>query len=477
MKHSTPNARRLGLAWFVILFSLLSILPVFSQKNDLVYDLGLAQFRGADSMNFIEFYFSIPLQQLVLVPKDSLYNLGFSISLQATKDDSVYARQETRHPYSTTGDQKEKNQNVLSVQNLYLPAGEFQMTVQVSDLFGDNVKQVSFPLAVRDIPDDSLYLSDIQLASSIQLESEKSQFFKNGYKVLPNVVNVYGANLPALFYYSEIYNFTAVPPGDSGSYVVRSRILDNENRVIKSIPDKVRKKPGLSAVELGRVSVATLTSGTYFFELEIQDLSSNQTFRRGKKFFVYRPQDYAEAGQASAPQQSVSSSSDTYPDSRYETMSEKEINQEFDAAKYISTKDEHNTFKKLNFEAKRRFILEFWGRRDTDPTTKRNEAREIYLSRVKYANEQFTGFKEGWKTDRGRILLIYGEPDDIERSPFSSETKPYQIWHYYSVQGGVDFVFVDKRNFGDLELVHSTARGELNDPDWSRWIQAMDSND
>jgi GWxTD domain-containing protein len=475
MKRCTEKMRGCTVG-IMILISLVAALPAFSQKKDLTYDLSLAQFRGTDSLNFVEFYFSIPLNQLVLVPKDEIFNLGFSISLQASKDDSVYARQETRHPYSTSGEEKEKQQSVLSSQNLYLPTGKFEIAVQVSDLFGDNSKKVTFPLTVRSIPEDSLYLSDIQLATAIQRETEKSQFYKNGYKVIPNVGNIFGFNLPALFYYSEIYNFTETPPGDSSEYVVRSRILDHENRVVKSNPDKVRKKPGLSAVELGRVSVVSLNSGTYIFEIEVQDLTSNQIYRREKKFFIYRPQDFTKAAETPRSGTSAAESAEAYPDSRYETMSEAEINKEFESAKYISMKDEQNTFKKLTLDAKRRFILEFWGRRDPDASTRRNEAREIYLSRVKYSNEQFSGFKDGWKTDRGRILLIYGEPDDIERSPFSSETKPYQIWHYYSVQGGIDFVLVDKRNFGDFELVHSTARGELNDPDWSRWIQTMDGN-
>ncbi|MCI0515896.1 GWxTD domain-containing protein, partial [candidate division KSB1 bacterium] len=140
--------------------------------------------------------------------------------------------------------------------------------------------------------------------------------------------------------------------------------------------------------------------------------------------------------------------------------------------KYIATKDEKNTFKKLDLDGRRKYIVEFWAKRDLDPSTKKNEYREEYLSRVRYANDQFTGFQKGWKSDRGRVLLIYGHPDEIERFPFSSDTKPYQIWKYFSIQGGVEFVFVDKRSFGNMELIHSTARGELNDPEWERWINA-----
>ena len=90
---------------------------------------------------------------------------------------------------------------------------------------------------------------------------------------------------------------------------------------------------------------------------------------------------------------------------------------------------------------------------------------------MEYANQAFRGtFREGWRTDRGRVMLVYGKPDEVERFPFSSDNKAYEVWHYFSLQGGIDFIFVDRRDMGDYELVHSTARGELYDPDWVRWI-------
>ena len=78
--------------------------------------------------------------------------------------------------------------------------------------------------------------------------------------------------------------------------------------------------------------------------------------------------------------------------------------------------------------------------------------------------------KEGWKTDRGRVYLIYGGPDEIERFPNEIETRPYEIWHYESVEGGVIFVFADITGFGSYQLVHSTKRGELRDDSWVRRI-------
>jgi hypothetical protein len=79
--------------------------------------------------------------------------------------------------------------------------------------------------------------------------------------------------------------------------------------------------------------------------------------------------------------------------------------------------------------------------------------------------------KEGWRTDRGRVYLLYGEPDHVLRVPSECNSKPYQTWYYYGIEKGVEFVFVDRLGNGDYQLVHSTKRGELQDETWQRYLQ------
>ena len=88
------------------------------------------------------------------------------------------------------------------------------------------------------------------------------------------------------------------------------------------------------------------------------------------------------------------------------------------------------------------------------------------------ANARFSStFKKGWKTDRGMIYIKNGEPDEIERHPYQMDKKAYEIWYYYSIEGGVQYIFVDIRGMGELQLVHSTARNEIHDDDWERWLE------
>jgi hypothetical protein len=81
--------------------------------------------------------------------------------------------------------------------------------------------------------------------------------------------------------------------------------------------------------------------------------------------------------------------------------------------------------------------------------------------------------REGYRTDRGRVYIVYGPPDDIERHPNESDTKPYEIWTYNSIQGGVEFDFLQKVQGSDYELVNSTVRSELHDDTWMQQAQQV----
>ena len=188
--------------------------------------------------------------------------------------------------------------------------------------------------------------------------------------------------------------------------------------------------------------------------------SSDQVLHQAEKtFFVFNPQIQSPTG-ATAP---LSASG------ALAGFTEEQMNLEFRQAQYLATKDEVKLFDKLeNVEGKREFLGKFWeeveqGRRDFFPIR-----RAEYLRRVRIVNDRYAALsKDGWQTNRGRIYLLYGEPDEIER--FDSQgVKPHEIWSYFSIENGVEFVFVNRFGTNDYELVHSTKRGELRDPEWRR---------
>ena len=136
---------------------------------------------------------------------------------------------------------------------------------------------------------------------------------------------------------------------------------------------------------------------------------------------------------------------------------------------YIITDEERAAFKRLQTDEEReQFIENFWLRRDPTPDTVENEFKEEHYRRIAYANEHFASGIPGWKTDRGRIYIVYGPPDEIEdhssggfyeRPPEEgggeTSTYPFQQWRYRYVEGignNVILEFVDPTMTGEFHL-------------------------
>jgi GWxTD domain-containing protein len=463
----------------------------WAQNNSAAADQGKAvpklkftvdhsRFRYSDSLTFVEFTASLDRSQLRYIPDGNQFKSEFIITAEVVDRDSVIGRKAWRNVNSVDSlTHIGEGQRLYAINNFVLPPKETRIRLKLEDVNEPaTASKVEWPVRVKSFTSDSIRLSDIQIASSIERDTVQSVFNKNGFRVFPNPTSLYGIGLPILYTYMEIYHLAPASKENGDKYRVEYKVMTSDGALVKSYGVKERKKPGKSAVEVNGANVVTLVSGAYFLVVEVTDMETAYTARAMHKFFVYREADYAEGGEKFQKREEIQGEGSAGMDAnRYDLMSEKEIGAEFEFARYIAQKEERDTFKKLNLEGKRKYIKEFWAKRDQTPGTPENEYKKDYLSRVQHANQHYKGnFREGWRTDRGRVMLIYGRPDEIERFPFSNQNRSYEIWHYYQVQGGVDFVFVDKREMGDYELVHSTARGELYDSEWTRWIDPNSSN-
>ncbi len=159
--------------------------------------------------------------------------------------------------------------------------------------------------------------------------------------------------------------------------------------------------------------------------------------------------------------------------SEFNVMSEEELNLAFEQSRYIASSDEIKRWNSLpDIESKRVFLFNFWEQRDPNPSTPENERKIEYFERVRKADEMFRGSREkGWRSDRGRVYIIYGEPSEIDRYPNEMDAFPYEIWSYNNIEGGVIFVFGDITGTGQMILIHSTHRGEMHDENWFRRVQ------
>ena len=143
---------------------------------------------------------------------------------------------------------------------------------------------------------------------------------------------------------------------------------------------------------------------------------------------------------------------------------------------YIASAEEQNAFQRLTSDEEReQFIASFWMRRDSTPRTADNEFRDEYYRRIAAANQRFTtpsGIR-GWLTDRGRVLIMYGEPDATVTAMSASlrredgaviSTGPLELWRYRYIQGigdNVELTFVDTARDGNYHLVLDPRQKDL----------------
>ena len=139
---------------------------------------------------------------------------------------------------------------------------------------------------------------------------------------------------------------------------------------------------------------------------------------------------------------------------------------------YIINDEERRAFKSLKTDEERdQFIEQFWLRRDPDPDTPENEYKEQYYERIQYANERFSSGIAGWRTDRGRIYIRFGKPDEIESHPTggtynrmsyegggTTTTYPFETWWYRHIDGigsDIEIEFVDPTGSGEYRIARS----------------------
>jgi len=135
---------------------------------------------------------------------------------------------------------------------------------------------------------------------------------------------------------------------------------------------------------------------------------------------------------------------------------------------YIISPEERNAFLQLDTnEEREQFIEQFWLRRSGNPDLPENDFKEEHYRRIAYANEHFASGIPGWKTDRGRMYIMWGPPDEIDSHPTggtydrpmeegggSTSTYPWETWRWRYLEGIGENVI--------LEFVDTTSTGEYH---------------
>ena len=117
--------------------------------------------------------------------------------------------------------------------------------------------------------------------------------------------------------------------------------------------------------------------------------------------------------------------------------------------RYILPYSEYKKLKEKDDSEKWKALNKYWEEKDPSPETKENELLDELNERVKFANKNFSILMHGWRSDRGRIYIIYGEPHLVDESYQDNMGYNYQKWVY---SNGKEFTFIDRTMSGDYTL-------------------------
>ncbi|MGA9118145.1 MAG: GWxTD domain-containing protein [Bacteroidota bacterium] len=447
---------KLGVVFVLSIVAAVAVAQSVRSPEPFRLSVDLARFRGPDdSTGLTELYYSLPQRSLVYVADTSGFVGGMDISIIVSEKDSLVFADRWLAP-SRVKDTADLvgGLNLVGICQIPLKRGEFVVKILGRDKNAPARKDsVLIKLTFVPVGSDRTTLSDIELASTIRKSQHRTPFYKNTLEVIPNVDGVYGADQPC-YMYAEAYNLLIGP--DTGAYVERTAIYDAIGRE-RFVKDREKKRFGESSVLVNQIGLTELQTGTYSLVVSLLDTSKKVMTSTSRKFFVLN--------QKLGTDSTLLAASSSVPLVVLASMSEKDLDEEFKQAKYEATGSEETQYKLLKGEdAKRKFLSAFWRRRPPG-------YRDAYMARIGYANQNYTLMKTpGYRSDRGRVYIVYGPPDDVERHPSESDTRAYEIWSYHSIQGGVIFVFVQRNATGEYELVHSTDRNELQDNNWQRYL-------
>lgn len=419
-------------------------------------DVDVVYYYGDDSLTYSEVYVGIQRTALVYLhgESDSLI-AQFSIVTSIGRNDTAFI--------SDTLDTEDRSPSTQArTSGAYFPyviryllePGSYDLNVELLQTSGRADTWKELHLNVPQVS-DSFGVSGIALGAELAYNAEESQFWKNGVKFVPNPSLFFGSGLPMLYYYAECYGLEDGAAEDSVT-VTRTVLLAETNQLAKLPATRKLAIPGNSIVIADGFPAYTLRTGTYILNLTIEEAGKADR-TASKKFYVFRPEDLAQGREAPIDNELAFVLSTSGED----IMNTIDPDSGITLMQHVLTKQEMRRARDMDSDGKRNFMIDFWSKRfPGDP-----DAANRHFARVHEANIRYSYLnREGWKTDRGRVLIQFGEPDYIDRRYADAAGSDHEIWYYDKLEGGVLFVFVDQAGFGDLDLVHSTKRGEIYNP-------------
>jgi GWxTD domain-containing protein len=457
-----------------------------TSTGDIRFDASAVAFRHGPREARAEFFLRVPYTEIHFDKSKDLYeaHLRVSVELLDSRDRKRrvgYRQQEARVQSTDRAATSDSTLGEIYTVGLVAPPGRYHYRITVEDMSVPR-RGLFFQIqkrrregAVEGEVDLSGWLfrepalSGIEFAWALGSREGETAFGRGPYEVLPNPSARYGLYDDSVSVYYEIYG--SPPPEPGHAFRVRNTIWSAAGDTVHSSTDSLRATEGVAWPYAMSFDIASYPRGHYSLRLDILGSNGEPVASTQSSFDVLW-----------SPESWIPDAADYY-----------EV-----AASTLLDGDEANRFRTLSRGEKEVLLEDLWRKLDPTPETAENQVRDLFRGRVSYANAHFTVFARGMFTDRGRIWIRYGEPDEIkverlptiERSTLgrqiedlpptarealtrndtgTTDFRPYEIWTYQfrgqelspghrlsEVSSGMKFVFVDEQGYGEYLLRYSS---------------------
>lgn len=341
-------------------------------------------------------------------------------------------------------------------------AGSYRVIVRVTPEGGRVLERILPVRAYAASPG----MSDLLVASQVRQPAGDSaalapgEVLRAGLVMRTAPVPLVSPVEPTLSYYAEIYPRA----GGAARGELRAEVIGAQGRTIVTTPARPLELSASGGLSRGSLDLAGLPEGQYRLRLRLTLGDSTMA--------VEAPFAMAPLAASVAASASRAPATARAEDLMFDEASAERLDSLRAPLVHILEPEEERVFRSLTTEGTRRFLKSFWQRRDPTPQTPDNPIMQEYYRAVSQANELYrevgSGGVEGWRTDRGRIFLRNGRPDDALRRPAASP-RPYEVWKF--TRGRVRYyVFYDQSGLGNYRLIGTNDNREASQMDWERYL-------
>ena len=391
------------------------------------FEIDAVDFRSDQTgINSLDIYYKIFYDALSYQKTDTGYVASYEVAIVIEGQGDTQLEGITRQGHIKVDNYAESRRStdfIINAIHTKYPDQDITVRAILTDKLAGTSMEEKKDLKKRDYWGKYPDISRIEFAREVEPALGDSRFNKGDYRVIPNVSRLFGGDQDTLLdYYQEVY-----PGQKENKYIsVVSRIYHRAKGIIYADTMKIGDLDSVRHL-VRQIDITDISPGLYDLEIRVEG-------RRGKQLSnLIEPFE-------------LELTAETIFRNDYETAVK--------MLKYLATSDENKKLEEAKTpEARRTAWDEFWRLRDDDPHDQVNPTKQEYFRRIRHANRNFTLMKrEGWRTDRGRVYITFGEPDEVDDYPFELSSKPYQIWYYYRINPARQFLFIDEWGDGNFEL-------------------------